>query len=136
MPCADSSSSISLQLDSEENFISFEYAKITCGQPIDAKTGLSQYLVGKALAEILSIPFQKIIDDLKLTEDESKFILYSEWDALRSAIAQYAGTDDESIDQERCRITSIEHTEKGIEIAEVILPPKSLPKIVSCGVKN
>ena len=136
MPCSDSSSSISLQLDSEEKFISFEYAKITCGSPIDGKTGLSKYLTGKDLREILNIPFSKIIQDLNIIEDEGKFILYLEWDALRSAIAQYVGTDDASIDQERCQITSIEHTENGIEIAEVILPPKELPKIVSCSVKN
>ena len=132
MPCSDSSSSISIKLDPEENFISFEYAKITCGQGIDGKTGLSDYFTGKALNEIIETSFQKITNDLDIKEEDSQFILYMEWDALRSAVAQYLGIENPTIDKDRCRITSIEHTEEGIEVAEVILPPKELPKILPC----
>ena len=132
MPCSDSSSSISIKLDPEEKFISFEYAKITCGQGIDGKTGLSDYFSGKPLNEIIETSFQKITNDLDIKEEDSQFILYMEWDALRSAVAQYLGIDDPTIDKDRCRITSIEHTEEGIEVAEVILPPKELPKILPC----
>ena len=136
MPCNDSSSSIYIRLDSDEKFISFEFAKITCGSPIDGKTGLSEYFKGKPLQEILTLPFGKVVHDLNLHDEESQFILYMEWDALRSSIAQYLGTDDESIDKDRCRITSIDHNENSIEIAEVILPPKQLPKILPCHLKN
>ena len=34
MPCSDSSSSIAIRLDHEEKFVSFDFAKITCGRPI------------------------------------------------------------------------------------------------------
>ncbi len=73
-----------------------------------------------------------MVKELGLQDEESQFILYLEWDALRSAIAQYIGVEAEDIDQNRCRITSIEYTENEIEIAEVILPPKELPKILPC----
>ena len=132
MPCSDSSSSIYFQTDHNENFISFEYAKITCGREITGGTGLSAYLVGKNLKEILAIDFASVNHDLKPKDEETQFILYSEWDALRSAIAQYIGSDDLSIDKDRCRITSIDYTTEGIDVAQVILPPRELPKILPC----
>ncbi len=132
MPCSDSSSSITLKLDSEERFLSFDYAKITCGQEIKGGTGLNDYFKMKTLPEILTIPFNTISTDLNLKEEEAQFVLYLEWDALRSSIAQYLGIKDEHIDAERSRITSIEQTLEGVEIAQVILPPKELPKILPC----
>lgn len=136
MPCSDSSSSISLKLNHDEKFMSFEYAKITCGREIAADTGLNKYLKGKNLQEILKIPFQEIQEALIPRDDETQFVLYLEWDAMRSAVGQYLGISDPQIDTERCQITSIAYTERGIEIAEVILPPKELPKILPCSLAN
>ena len=110
----------------------FEYAKITCGQDISGGTGLSAYLMGRDLPEILALPFDTIAQALAPDNEENQFILYLEWDALRCAIALYLGIEDPRIDIDRCAITSIEHTEEGIEVAEVILPPKELPKILPC----
>jgi len=133
MPCSDSSSSIALRLDNNEHFVSFEFAKITCGKEITAQTGYNDHCQGKTLKEIITISFKEVVEDLKIKEEEGQFILYLEWDALRSAIAQYLGLDDEDIDKNRCCITSIEHTQEGTEIAQIILPPKELPKILPCG---
>jgi hypothetical protein len=133
MPCSDSSSSITLTIDHDEHFISFEFAKITCGREITAKTGYSTYCTGKTLNEIVALPYSRVVKDLKIDGEEDQFVLYLEWDALRSAIAQYLGYYADDIDQDRCRITSIEHLDKEIEIAQVILPPKELPKILPCG---
>ena len=133
MPCSDSSSSMIIKLDHEEKFITFEYAKITCGQEITGGTGLNAYLKGKTLPEIIEIPYPEIVADLDIKEEEDKFVLYLEWDVLRAGIAIYLGIDDPHIDMARCSITSIEHNEEGIEIAEVVLPPKELPKILPCG---
>ena len=132
MPCSDSSSSIALKFDSDERFISFDFAKITCGREITGQTGYSRYCVGRPLAEILRIPYAQAADDLNLKEEEGQFILYLEWDSLRSAIAQYLGDENTEYDKERCQITSIEHTDEGMEVAMVILPPQSLPKILPC----
>ena len=133
MPCSDSSSSINLKLDSDEKFISFEFAKITCGREITAETGYSKYCVGKSIEHILQFPCNQVLTDLNLKTEEDQFILYLEWDALRTAIAKYLGNQDEDIDQERCHITSIDQTSNGnTEVALVILPPKALPKILPC----
>ncbi len=132
MPCSDSSSSIFIKLDHEERFVTFQFAKITCGREITAETAFSKYLKGKTLDEIIAIPYLKAVSDLHLTDDEAKFVLHLEWDALRAAIAQYLGREEEGIDFNRCMITSIEENDSGIEIAEVVLPPKHMPKILPC----
>lgn len=132
MPCSDSSSSINIRLDHEEKFLGFEYAKITCGRSIEGETGLSDHLAGQAIQDILQTPFTTIDKDLALTDDEARFILYLEWDALRSALAQYSGVESDAIDADRCRISSIDYTHTSIDIALVILPPKEMPKILPC----
>lgn len=132
MPCSDSSSSMVIRLDPEERFVSFEYAKITCGREIDGGTGLSDYLKGYDLTQILELSYARIAGDLQVEAQEDQFILYLEWDVLRSAVALYLGVDDPHIDTERCMITSIETDETGTEIAQVVLPPKEMPKILPC----
>jgi NifU-like protein involved in Fe-S cluster formation len=136
MPCSDSSSSIALKLDQDERFVSFEFAKITCGREITAETGYNTYCTGKSLPQILTITFPQAARDLHLQEEETQFILYLEWDALRSAIARYLGVDNAEIDKDRCQITSIEQQEDGVEIAQVILPPRELPKILPCNLAD
>lgn len=136
MPCSDSSSSIAIRLDSEERLVKFDFAKITCGREIGAKTDYQKYCQGKTLEEILKIGFSQTIQELNIQEEERQYVLYLEWAALRSAVAQYLGIADADYDKDRCKITSIEYDENGIEIAEVIFPPKELPKILPCSLAN
>ena len=76
MPCSDSSSSIDIRLDHDERFVSFDFAKITCGLEITAKTGYSAYCAGKSLEEILKVPYLTAVNDLRLKDEESQFILH------------------------------------------------------------
>jgi len=133
MPCSDSSSSIDIQFDPKGRFLAFDFAKITCGREITAKTGYSEYCKGKKAEHILKLTYNEVARGLKLEKEDEQFILYLEWDALRSALVQYLGVEDDEIDTDRCHITSIEETEKGTTVALVILPPKELPKIMACG---
>jgi hypothetical protein len=125
-----------LKLDSDERLVSFDFAKITCGQPIDHETGFARHCRSKTLPEILAMDFIPLTRDLNILNDEVQFVLYLEWDALRCAIAQYLGKDIPEIDKNRCQISEISHSEEGIEIAQVILPPAEMPKIIACGLKN
>jgi hypothetical protein len=132
MPCSDSSSSICFEIDYDDRFLGFEYAKITCGREIDGGTGLSRYCVGWSLEEILDADLTDIHQALCPDTEESAFILAMEWDALRAAIAQFLGRSDDHFDADRCVISSIESNERGLSVTEVILPPKELPKILPC----
>lgn len=139
MPCNDSSSGLNIRLDLNERLVKFDFAKITCSREITGNTGYSEYCKGMALEEILDHEYQTVANDLKIVDDEEKqFILHLEWEALRAGIAQYLGIDHPSVDADRCRITSIEQTEEFIDIAQVILPPQEMPKILPCnlGDKN
>lgn len=136
MPCSDSSSSIMIQLDHDERFISFEYAKITCGREITAETGFNRHLVGLNLETILELEFEAVCAALNTKEEETLFILHMEWSALRAAIAQYLGRDESHYDAERCFVSSIDYHDSGIDISEVILPPKELPKILPCSLND
>ncbi len=136
MPCSDSSSSMFIKLDPDEKFVSFEYAKITCGGEISGGTGYSQFCAGKTLEDILKLSFQDALQALRIEEEENQYILYLEWDVLRSAIVQYLGVEDETIDMNRCKISSVNVTEQGTEISEIVLPPAQMPKITACGVKH
>jgi hypothetical protein len=137
MPCNDSSSGLNIRLDHNERLIKFDFAKITCSREITGNTGYCDYCRGQSLEEILAHEFLSIVDELNIGQDEEKrFILHLEWDALRSGIAQYLGIDHPSIDAQRCRITSIEHNDGFIDIAQVILPPKELPKILPCNLAD
>ena len=136
MTCTDSSSSIIIQLDAKDRFRSFAFGKITCGKKIGARTGYNKYLRGKSLREILSISYPNVIRKLKPATEEKRFVLYCEWEAVRCAIAQYLGEKSLDIDQDRCQISSVNHTQRGTEIVEVILPPKDMPAILPCGHKR
>ena len=133
MPCNDSSSGLNIRLDLNERLVKFDFAKITCSREITGNTGYSEFCQGQSLEAILDHDYYAVAEALKIENDEEKqFILHLEWDALRAGIAQYLGVDHPSVDADRCRITSIEQTEDFIEIAQVILPPKELPKILPC----
>ncbi len=137
MPCSDSSSGLNIRLDNNERFVKFEFAKITCSREIGASTGFSEFCAGKTLEEILDFQYARLVQQLACDGDEERqFVLHLEWEALRAAIAQYLGIDRPDIDQDRCRITSIEYDERGVEISEVVLPPKELPKILPCSLAD
>ena len=137
VPCSDSSSGINIRLDLQDRFVKFDFAKITCSREITGNTGYSEFCAGKTLEEILDLSYDFVAQELCVdNDDEKKFILYLEWDALRAAIVQYLGIERKDIDNDRCRITAVEYDDKGIEIAQVILPPQELPKILPCGLAD
>ncbi len=137
MPCSDSSSGLNIRLSADERLDSFQFAKITCSSEIGGNTGLSAFCKGKSLEAILDLDFYMLRTALNLGSDEERqFVMYLELDALKAGIAQYLGVEHPSVDPLRCQISSIEHTGEFIDIAEVILPPKELPKILPCSLKD
>jgi len=137
MPCSDSSSGLNIRLDLNEHFVKFDFAKITCSSEIGGGKKLSEFCVGKSLEEVLDLDFRMLVTVLGLNDDEeSQFILYMELDALKAAVAQYLGVERDGVDPYRCKISSVEHGDEFIDIALVILPPKELPKILPCSLKD
>ena len=136
MACKDSTSNMVIKLDNQDRFVSFEFNKLACGSPICGQNGFQQYCRGKNIFEILNFSFPEIVSVLNLEDEEQQFILYLEWDALRAALAAFFGIQKDDIDSARCMITSVQHDADGITISEIILPPKDLPELVPCPMKQ
>jgi hypothetical protein len=136
MPCKDSSSSIYIRLDLEDRLLDFDFAKITCGREITHDTGFARYCVGRKAEEVIQMPFSQAVIDLKISDEERQFVLFLEWDCLRTALAQYLGIEHPDIDKERCHISEVTYDETGVGVAQVILPPKEMPKILPCSLAH
>jgi len=131
MPCKDSSSIVKVKLDLEERLLDFDFSKITCSKEIGGATGYMEYCSGKSAQEILAFDFNDLTFTLGIDDPDDQFFLYLEWDALRTALCQYLGNEEE-IDRERYQLSSIIHESDFIEIFQVIRPQQNMPKLVSC----
>jgi hypothetical protein len=131
VPCKDSSSRVVIKLDFDERLLTFDFSKITCSKEVGGGTGYLEYCSGRLAQEILRDDFNDLVRRLELGDTEDQFFLYLEWDALRTAIIQYLGSDEE-VDRERYQLASITHEMDHIEITQVIHPDQNMPKLVSC----
>ena len=131
MPCKDTASKVIVFLDDNDRLIDFDFSKITCSKEIGGGTGYLEYCKGKSVEEIMQVDFQMSLEFLNPETDEDQFFLYLEWDALRTSIAQFLGSDF-NIDHKRYQITSINSDETGTTVTQVMRPPDKMPKIVSC----
>jgi len=132
MACPEKSSTITFRLDSSERFVSFEYHRSLCGQVLASRGTFSDYCRGKNLTEILRLEFEAVAQDIPTQDDEERFYLFLEWDALKCAVGQFLGVDEEGIDCSRCQPLSVKHDEAGLEVTELILPPQNLPDHTTC----
>ncbi len=135
MPCKDTTSRVTIQLDDDDRLTDFDFSKITCSKEIGGGTGFMEFCAGKDIAEIVAVEFQDILNALKPQGTEDQFFLFLEWDALRSALLQYSGHAEE-VDLDRYQVASIEYDEGQVKIIQIIRPPKEMPKIESCASKS
>ena len=131
MPCNDTTSKITVRLDSDDRLTGCDFTKLTCNKTVGGETGYLEQCTGFSAEDILKIGFQEALDQLNSENTENQFLLYLEWDALRTSIAQYLGRM-EDINPERHQIVSIAHDENGVTITQTIQPPEAMPKIISC----
>lgn len=135
MPCKDTTSQVIVKLDGEERLADFYFSKLTCNKPIGGETGFREYCLGRPARELVSMEFAEALGVLAHGDDEeAQFLLYMEWDAMRSALEQYFGGGEP--DGGRCQIDSLAYDEEGVEIRLVIHPLKEMPKIIPCSKRN
>ena len=134
MPCKDTTSKITVLLDLEDRIKDYDFSKITCHKEIGGLES-GKYWIGQNIDNIESMDFNKVVDELGLTDTQDQFLFYLEWDALWTAIAQYRG-EASDIDNERYQLSSISYDEEEVRIVQVIRPLKEMPKIIPCRVRN
>ena len=131
MPCKDTTSLMIVNLDHDNRLVDFTYNKVTCSKEIGEGVEYRDLCVGKNVQDVLELAFDTVLEKLNLVETEEQFLVYLQWDALRSALFQYLGKE-EGVDEERYQIASVEYDEDGVSIHQVIRPPRDMPKIKSC----
>jgi len=133
MPCKDTTALMTVRVDHQDFLIDYDYAKISCDKAIGNGQSFHQYCAGKSIQQILEWEFFQVLQDLHLQEEdtESQFLVYLEWSALRSALIQYLGREDD-VDTGHFEVASVEHSDQEVQIIQVIRPNTDLPKIQSC----
>jgi hypothetical protein len=133
MPCRDTTALMTVRVDHHDFLLNYDYAKISCDKPIGNGQSFHQYCEGKPIQQILEWEFSNILEDLRLQREdtENQFLVYLEWSALRSALIQYLG-GDEDVDTEHFEVASVEYNDQEIQIIQVIRPNADMPKIRSC----
>ena len=133
MPCKDTTSQINIVLDSNDHLLDFQYSKMTCNKEIGGGTGFREFCLGKAAHTLSELEFSDLTNDLNLQDTESQFLLYLEWSALGAALDQYQGR---VAPEERYQIATIAYEEDRVEIKQMVLAPKEMPKLIPCRKKN
>ncbi len=133
MPCKDTTALMTVRVDHHDSLLGYDYAKISCDKPIGNGQTFHQYCVGRPIQQILGWEFPDILEELQLQgeDTESQFLVYLEWSALRSALIQYVGRD-EDVDTGHFEVASVEYSDKEVQIIQVIRPNTDMPKIQSC----
>lgn len=133
MPCKDTSALTTVEFDRQELLVGFDFSKLTCQKTIGGDSGFLEYCRGKNLSVLENQEFSEVAGVLGIAEGEEQFLLFLEWDALRTTIMHYLGKSD-LLDADRYQLESIDYCEEGVEIRQVIRPPSEMPKVVSCAV--
>ena len=131
MPCKDTTSKITVILDKNDLLINFEFSKITCNKEIGGGTGYLEYCKKKSADEIVQVEFEEPLQTLKPSSTEDQFFLYMEWDALRTCLSQFVGSEID-VDYKQYRIASIDSNKSGTIITQFMSPPEKMPKIIPC----
>lgn len=122
---------MTVNLDHDNRLVDFNFNKVTCSKEIGDGVEYRDLCEGKSVQEVLDLAFDSVLERLQLIDTEEQFLVYLQWDALRSALLQYLG-HEEQVDEERYQIASVEYDENGVCIRQVIRPPQDMPKIQSC----
>jgi len=131
MPCKDTTSKITVILDNNDLLVNFEFSKITCNKEIGGGTGYLEYCKKKSADEIVQVEFEEPLQILKPSSIENQFFLYMEWDALRTCLSQFVGSEID-VDYKQYRIASIDSNKSGTIITQFMNPPEKMPKIIPC----
>jgi len=133
MPCKDTTALMTVRVDHHDFLLGYDYAKLSCDKAIGNGQSFHQYCERKPIQQILEWQFSDILENLNLLEEdtESQFLVFLEWSALRSALTQYLGKD-EDVDTEHFEVASVEYSDQEVQIIQVIRPNTEMSRIQSC----
>jgi hypothetical protein len=125
---------MTVRVDHNDYLIDYDFIKMSCSKEVGNGLSFHRYCEGKSIQQILKWDFADILYQLKLVDDdtENQFLVYLEWSALRSALIQYLGDDDEEVDTVHYEVASVQYDDQKVQINQIIRPHTNRPKIESC----
>jgi hypothetical protein len=121
MACDNTTSSIMVRVDLDDQLLDYEYSKITCGKEINANSKLLEHFQNRPIIDITNSTLEQVVQELKPLTSDDQFLLFLEWDALRNAVFQYMGKELQGY-SDRYKLASISYEENHVEIQQNILP--------------
>jgi len=135
MPCKDTTANLRLRLDAEEKVIDYEFSKLSCSKPIGAGEVFKNYCLERAIDEIYDLRLEDLFKQAASDNEEDRFLLYLEWEAVRACIALYQGRTEWD-EHERYKIASILHENECISISLAAEPLSEMPRVLPCSIRN
>ncbi|QPJ65914.1 MAG: hypothetical protein G3M78_11130 [Candidatus Nitrohelix vancouverensis] len=131
MPCSDTTASMSVTLDYDERLVDYIFAKLSCDKTVGGGGPFKKYCIGQSIEAIGALSLDALFAQFDTEDEEERFLLYLDWEALTACAALYLG-DRSPVDNDRYQIASISQDEKGVTILMDVKPLKEMPPPVSC----
>ena len=135
MPCKDTTANLRIQINQEERIIDYSFAKLSCSKTVGEGESFKSYCKGKSLNELYSLELEDLFEIASAENEEEKFLLFLEWEAIRACAALYYGRVDQN-EFERYKIASILHEDECVSISMAAEPLKDMPRIVPCSIQE
>ncbi len=110
---------ITLTVDKEEKLHSFQINASCKQKSTKAESLILKAVKGLPLEDISQKYLHYVLGEQTLNDEES-FFLQHEWDTLKTCIGRYCNKENDTIEQERCRIDSI-HQKDELTIIEATM---------------
>ncbi len=134
MPCKDTTANLRLRIDEEEKVIDYEFSKLSCSKPIGAGEIFKSYCLDRKINEIYDLTLDELFKISNADNEEDKFLLYLEWEAVRACIALYQGRIEWD-ENDRYKIASILHENECVSISMAAAPLTEMPRVMPCSIK-
>lgn len=131
MPCSDVTEEIRIIIDKDDNLISYDLKKRTCGRPPGAPAVVADEVCGRNIDYILVTDDDTLLGRKAETKQARKFIALKHLFALRSALAIYKGLEGDPR-SEACAIATIGYDDGNVIIDADIKIEMITEKIEAC----
>ena len=121
MACDDLTSAIHVRVDLDDRLLDWDYYKVACGREINADGRLKAFCLDRPIADVVSLTLDDVSRALSIADEEERFLLFLELDALQNAAAHYLGRTTIS-SSGRYQMAAIAYDTDYVEIRQTIMP--------------
>lgn len=98
MPCNDQTETLSLVVDHNDQLVSFQLYKISCGRTV-GDASLLPYVSGKSVNELMDGTVESFVPDLHKQRRIEEFLLFKQFFSIRAALRVWTGASSGELKQ-------------------------------------